>query len=252
MKTIELEFEGSLDHKLSASLDMPDGEKPDAYAVFAHCFTCSKRIKAVVNACKEMTEHNLAVLRFDFTGLGESKGKFEDTTFSSNMGDLIEAANFMEKEFEGPKILIGHSLGGTAVLLSANQIPSSTCVVTINAPYNPDYVTKLLGVEIEDLGPDGEKYVWVGDREFKIKKKFLESLKQGELKERIGSIRKSLLILHSPFDDVVGIDHATQIFQAAKHPKSYISLDRTDHLLTEEKDARYVGAVIAHWASRYV
>ena len=252
MQFKRLEFENESGHKLSARLDLPLDGKPLAYALFAHCFTCSKNLKAIAHISRALTREGVAVMRFDFTGLGESEGEFGDTTFSSNVGDLITAAQYMASNFEAPKILIGHSFGGAAVLQAAAKIPSCVAVVTIAAPADPGHVKHVLGSSRETIERQGEAEVDLAGRTFKIKKQFLDDLEFVNMQETLRHLDRALLIFHSPVDDIVGIENAAQIFQAARHPKSFISLDKADHLLSNPSDSRYVGTVIAAWSLKYV
>jgi putative redox protein len=199
-----------------------------------------------------LTQHNIAVLRFDFTGLGESEGDFADTNFSSNIQDLVEAAQFLEKKFSAPKILIGHSLGGAAVLQAAGLIPSCVAVSTIGAPYDPEHVTHLLVSVREEIEEEGAAHVLLAGRKFKIKKQFLDDLEQQNMKHTIAHLKRALIVFHSPIDDTVGIENAAKIFTAAKHPKSFVSLDTADHLLMQETDSHYVGKIVAAWAEKYI
>lgn len=252
MHTERLFFTSTNGSKLAARLELPIDGAPLAFALFAHCFTCTKNLKAATNISRALTSEQIAVLRFDFTGLGESEGDFADTNFSSNVDDLVAAANFLESEFEAPKILIGHSLGGAAVLQAAGQIPSSMAIATLGSPASPMHVSHLLEAEKEAIESQGEAKVTIGGRTFRVKKQFLEDLEQNRMSETIRNLRKALLIFHSPVDTVVGIDNAAKIFQAAFHPKSFISLDQADHLLSKEQDSIYAGSLIAAWARKYL
>jgi alpha/beta superfamily hydrolase len=247
-----LEFSNAAGQRLSARIDLPQGQPPAAYALFAHCFTCSKNIKAISNISRALTREGIAVLRFDFTGLGESEGDFADTNFSSNVDDLVRAAEFMADNYRAPQILIGHSLGGAAVLQAAANLPSAIAVITIAAPADPAHVSHALGDSKEIIERRGEAAVDLSGRTFKIKKQFLDDLESVRMQETIRNLNRALLILHSPTDDVVGIENAAKIFQTARHPKSFISLDRADHLLMDKKDSLYAGSIIATWALRYV
>jgi putative redox protein len=247
-----LEFTNAAGQKLSARLDSPAEVKPSAYALFAHCFTCSKNIKAIGHISRALTRNGIAVMRFDFTGLGESEGDFADTNFSSNVDDLVTAAAFMETKYEAPKILIGHSLGGAAVLQAAAKIPSSTAIISIAAPADPTHVTRALGDTKDIIERRGEANVDLAGRSFKIKKQFIDDLGSVAMQETIRNLNRALLIFHSPVDDVVGIENAAKIFQIARHPKSFISLDKADHLLMDSRDSQYVGSLIATWAMRYI
>jgi putative redox protein len=238
--------------KLSGRLDLPVDDKPTAYALFAHCFTCTKNLKAVNHINRALAREGIAVLRFDFTGLGESDGDFADTNFSSNVADLVAAAKFMAAEHEGPGILVGHSLGGAAVLQAAGAIPSARAAAVIGAPAEPAHVTRLLVDTKEQIVREGEAVVKLAGRSFKIKKQFLEDLEKNRMQETVAGLDKALLILHAPMDDTVGIENAARIFQAARHPKSFVSLDRADHLLSRSEDSLYAGSIIAAWASKYV
>lgn len=237
---------------LAAQLDLPSDGKPVAYALFAHCFTCSKNLKAISYISRSLVAEGIAILRFDFTGLGESEGDFSDTSFSSNSDDLISAAEFLEKEYEPPKILIGHSLGGAAVLLAAERIPSTKAVAVINAPSEPTHLIIHLESKREEIEEKGEAEISIAGRPFRIKKQLLEDLEQNHMEGKIKSLSKPLLILHSPTDNVVGIDNATRIFKSAKHPKSFVSLDKADHLLSDQSDSLYAGSLIATWVKKYV
>lgn len=252
MATTKVAFTGSQGFELQALLDLPDHGDPKAYALFAHCFTCSKNLKAVTHISRALAAEGVAVLRFDFTGLGESDGDFANTNFTSNVQDLLKAAEHLADNFDGPKILIGHSLGGAAVLQAARDISSCAAVVTIGAPYEPEHVVRMFDDLAETIEERGEARVSLGGRQFTIKKQFVDDLTDDKYVEGIRAMREPLLIFHSPTDDTVGIDNAAQIFNAARHPKSFISLDGADHLLSNANDSRYVGRVIAEWASRYV
>ncbi len=244
-------FNNTNGEKIGARLDTPnDGIK--AYALFAHCFTCHKNLNAVKNISSALNQSGIAVLRFDFTGLGESEGDFADTNFSSNVDDLISAASFLEAEYEAPKLLIGHSLGGAAVLMAATQLPRVQAVVTIGAPCNPDHVTHMLQSSIPEIEAQGKADVVLAGRPFTIKKQFLDDLAEQKMTEVIRSIKRPLLVCHSPIDNTVGVDNAGHIFSSALHPKSFLSLDTADHLLTKAADARYAGGMIAAWAQPYL
>ncbi len=247
----KFEFEGSQGHKLSARLDEAK-DNPRAYALFAHCFTCTKDIFAAGRIAKALTENNISVVRFDFTGLGSSGGDFANTNFTSNVDDLLKAANFMTENFEAPQILIGHSLGGAAVLVAANKMPTVKAVTTIGAPADSKHVAHHFKEKREEILEKGEAEVCLVGRPFKIKKQFIDDIENQNMIEAISKLDKALMIMHGPFDQTVGIENAGRIFSAAKHPKSYISLDDADHLLTRREDAEYAGRVIAEWAARYI
>jgi len=252
MKSKRVSFPNSRNEMLSARLDLPQDEQPIAYALFAHCFTCTKSIKAAVNISAALNREKIAVLRFDFTGIGQSEGDFADTNFSTNVADLVVAARFMAQEFRAPQILIGHSLGGAAVLQAAREIPSLKAVVTIAAPHEPAHVTRHFESMREQIERKGEAEVELAGRSFTIKRQFLEDLRMQQLDDHIKALDTALLIMHSPRDTTVGIDNAAKIYQVARHPKSFISLDDADHLLLEEEDSLYVGRMIAAWSHRYI
>ena len=244
-------FAGASGALLAARLDLP-ATAPSAFALFAHCFTCSKDTLAASRIGVALVERGFGVLRFDFTGLGGSKGDFANTNFSSNIADLAAAAAWLRTHHKAPAILVGHSLGGAAVLAAASQIPESVAVATIGAPFDPAHVRRLLAPAVTAIDAAGEAEVQLAGRSFRIRKQFLEDLAIHPSAERISALRKALLILHSPRDTIVSIDNAAQIFMAAKHPKSFVSLDDADHMLTRTEDAVYVAAVLSAWASRYV
>ena len=236
---------------LAARLDCPPGA-PRAYAVFAHCFTCSKDSLAAAHIGRELAERSIAVLRFDFAGLGNSGGDFAATNFTSNVADVIAAVAFLRERFAAPKILIGHSLGGTAILAAAPQIPEACAVVTIGAPYQPSHAIGLLGASRTEIAARGEADVSLAGRTFRIKQQFVDDLLGRDTSQSIAGLRKALLIFHSPADSTVGIVNAKRIYDAARHPKSFVSLDGADHLLTRRADGAFVAAVLSSWASRYV
>ncbi|MGD2216299.1 MAG: alpha/beta fold hydrolase [Gemmatimonadales bacterium] len=252
MQTQRLTFRGATGEVLSARLELPVDEKPIAYALFAHCFTCSKNFNAVVHISRALAQARIGVLRFDFTGLGESQGDFSETTFSSNVDDLIAAARYMEDELEAPAILIGHSLGGAAVLQAAHHISACRAVVTIAAPAEPQHVVRHLKSSLERIRESGSAEVVLGGRTFTITEKFLDDLDRQNMEEVIRTLDRALLIFHSPADDIVGAENAARIYETAREPKSYVSLEEADHLLSRSEDSRYVGAVIAAWATRYL
>lgn len=251
MATKKVDFTNSNNEKIGARLDSPDGEIK-AYALFAHCFTCHKNLNAVRNISKALTSAGIAVLRFDFTGLGESEGDFADTNFSSNVDDLISAAEFLEADFESPKLLIGHSLGGAAVLMAGSRLPDVKAIVTVGAPCNPEHVTHMLQCSIEEIEANGKANVVLAGRPFTIKKQFLDDLAAQNMTAVIRSLKRPLLVCHSPIDNTVGVDNAGHIFGSALHPKSFLSLDKADHLLTNGADATYAGGMIAAWVTPYL
>lgn len=248
----KLSFIGSGGNRLAALLDLPLEDRPDAFALFAHCFTCTKNLKSINHISRSLTKERFAVLRFDFTGLGESEGDFADTNFSSNIADLVAAADFLTANYEAPKILIGHSLGGAAVLEAAGHIPSCRAVATIGAPAEPAHVLRHINDQKEMIEATDEVEVVLEGRPFKFKKQFIETMQQIEMEKTVRNLRKAILIFHSPVDTVVSIDNAAKLFQNARHPKSFISLDKADHLLMNETDAQYVGTMTAAWARRYI
>jgi uncharacterized OsmC-like protein/alpha-beta hydrolase superfamily lysophospholipase len=252
MRERKVTFTGANGDRLSARVAEPPGGEVRAYALFAHCFTCSKDLKPVTHITRALTQAGIAVLRFDFTGLGESEGDFEDTTFSSNIDDLLYAARYMEDELEGPAILVGHSLGGAAVLMAAPQIESCRAVATIGAPFDPAHVTNLFGDRIPDIESDGDADVTIAGRTFTVSRQFLRDVEGRRMEETLAELGRPLVIFHSPIDNVVGIENAAKLYTAARHPKSFVSLDDADHLLLDEADSRYVGDVLAAWASRYL
>ena len=251
MKSIAVRFPGRHGHELAARLEMPS-LPPRAYALFAHCFTCSKDSKAAVFLADALAEHGIAVLRFDFTGLGGSQGEFANTDFSSNVGDLLAAADFLRANHAAPAILVGHSLGGAAMLAAAREIPESKAVATIGAPFEPSHVKGLLHDAADAIAKDGKAEVDLGGRRFTIRKEFLDDLDKQPQREAIAKLGRALLVMHSPIDDTVNIDNAAEIFICARHPKSFISLDKANHLLTNRDDARYAANVLAAWAGRFV
>lgn len=247
-----LSFPNDHGDQLAARLSLPPDGRPVAYALFAHCFTCNRNLNAVRRISQEMSDHGMAVLQFDFTGLGDSEGDFSDTGFASNVDDLVAAARYLASRHEAPRVLIGHSLGGAAVLKAAGSIPSCKAVVTIGAPADPKHVAHLIGDARETIEQSGQATVTLAGRSFLIKKQFLEDLEEARMEETIRELRRALLVCHSPIDQTVGIENAARIFQAAMHPKSFLSLDKADHLLTNEADAFYVGRAAAAWATRYL
>jgi len=251
MPTERFQFTGEGGHQLAAALDLPDGE-PSVYALFAHCFTCGKDVLAAKRIATALAAKGIAVLRFDFTGIGSSEGDFANATFSSNVADLVRAANHLRETRKAPAILIGHSLGGAAILAAASQIAEAKAVVTIAAPSDPAHVTGLFKEHIEDIKKHGKVEVSLAGRPFTITRKFLDDIAEHGLMARVTLLRKALLVMHSPTDDTVGIDNATRIFLSAKHPKSFVSLADADHLLSQKKDSAYAADVIAAWAERYV
>ena len=248
----KISFTGAQGDILAARLDSPAGIPVRAYALFAHCFTCTKDIYAAGRISKGLATHGIAVLRFDFTGLGASEGDFANTNFTSNVEDLLAAADHLRNHYEAPKIIIGHSLGGAAVLCAAGDIPEAVAVATIAAPSDPAHVSHLITDSEEEIRAKGKAEVNIGGRPFEIGEKFLDDLTMHQPAEYIGTLRKALIVFHAPRDQIVGIKNAGEIFAAAKHPKSFISLDDADHLLSRRADADYVADVLSAWASRYI
>lgn len=235
---------------LSGLLETP--ESPSAYALFAHCFTCGKDIKAAARISKALVDNNIAVLRFDFTGIGSSDGDFSNSNFSSNVTDLISAAEYLRDTYQAPSILIGHSLGGAAVIAAAKHIPEAKGVVTIGAPAEAAHVMKQFKSDVEHIRDIGEYKVMLAGREFTITRQFLDDIETHQQDTNIANLRRALLVFHSPGDTVVSIEQAQKIYQNARHPKSFISLDSADHLLSNNRDADYVASCITAWSSRYL
>ncbi|SDG18727.1 putative redox protein [Lentzea fradiae] len=244
-------FAGAHGHTLAGRLELPEGD-PVATAVFAHCFTCGKDSVAATRIARELASHGVAVLRFDFTGLGQSDGDFANTTFTSNVDDLVCAATHLRDTIGAPSVLIGHSLGGAAVLAAAHRIPEARAVVTIGAPADTAHVEHLLGPAKAEIEEQGVAEVVLAGRPFRISDGFLTDINQQNQTACIAGLDRALLVMHSPQDDLVGVDNARLIFEAARHPKSFVSLDGADHLLTDRSDAAYVARVLAAWASRYL
>ncbi len=251
MRSERFDFPNARGQTLAALLERPAGA-PATFALFAHCFTCGKDNLAAKRIAQTLAEHGIAVLRFDFTGLGASEGEFANTNFSSNVDDLVAAADHLRRTERAPALLIGHSLGGAAVLAAAARIPEARAVATIAAPSDPSHVTGMFKDEIADIRAQGEREVVLAGRPFRIRREFLDDVAEQKLLPRVDNLRRAVLVLHSPSDDTVGIDNATRIFLAAKHPKSFVSLADADHLLTRRGDAIYAAHVIAAWAERYV
>ena len=244
-------FTGSHGEPLAGRLDLPIGPVR-AVALFAHCFTCDKETVTASRISRRLAEHGVAVLRFDFTGLGESGGDFANTNFTSNVEDLVHAADHLRESFAAPAILIGHSLGGAAVLAAAERVPESRAVATIGAPADPEHVTHLLDRAREEIEAEGEATVRVAGQPFRVRAQFLADVESQPQRDRIARLGRALLVMHAPRDEVVGIDNARIIYDAARHPKSFVSLDHGDHLLTDPADASYAASVLAAWASRYI
>ncbi|MCO4821977.1 MAG: OsmC family protein [Flavobacteriaceae bacterium] len=252
MNLQKITFQNNAGQILAGRLELPTDQQPHNFAIFAHCFTCTKNLSAVKNVSRALTSQGFGVLRFDFTGLGDSHGDFEDTNFSGNVEDLIAASNFLSDNYKAPSLLVGHSLGGTAVIFAASKLVSVKAVATIGAPSNPEHVKHLFGSSIEDIKTNGKAVVNLGGRPFNIKKQFIDDLEGKSMQDVVHNLNKALLVMHSPQDTTVGIINAEEIYKASKHPKSFVSIDGADHLLMNKKDSLYVGNVISGWAKRYV
>lgn len=252
MNIQKINFTNAEGQQLIGRLELPINQHPHNFAIFAHCFTCNKNLSAVKNITRELTSNGFGVLRFDFTGLGESEGDFENTNFSGNVDDLISASNYLKENYTAPTLLIGHSLGGAAVIFAASKIDSVKAVATIGAPSNPKHVQNLIQSSVDEIKATGKANVSIGGRPFTIKKQFLDDLETKSLPDVAKNLRKALLVMHSPQDTTVGIENAEEIYIAARHPKSFVTLDGADHLLMKKEDSVYVGSVIATWAKRYI
>jgi putative redox protein len=247
----KVEFPGAAGAQLAGRLDWPLGP-PRAFALFAHCFTCSKDVLASTRVSQGLAARGIAVLRFDFTGLGHSGGEFASTNFSSSVQDLLAAADFLRARHQAPRILIGHSLGGAAVLAAAGRVPECVAVATLGAPYDPGHVLHLFAGDVPRIDAKGEAQVQLAGRTFTVRKQFLDDVAGQSLQAAVRNLRKALLILHSPVDELVAVDNARRIYEAALHPKSFVGLDGADHLLTRREDAAYVTELLSAWAARYL
>ncbi|MBB6463536.1 alpha/beta hydrolase family protein [Flammeovirga kamogawensis] len=252
MKSINLKIKNSSGITLSSKLELPENRETTTYAIFAHCFTCSKNLNAVTNIAKALNSMGIAVLRFDFTGLGQSGGDFSETDFSSNVQDLIDVASYLAEEYHAPKLMIGHSLGGAAAIYAGKQIASIKAIATVGAPSSPHHVQHLFQHSIDEILEKGKALVQLGGRGFTISKQFIEDISNTNMKELMDTLRKPIIILHSPQDTTVDIKNAAEIYGYAHHPKSFISLDGADHLLTDSKYSNYVGKMIAQWVTIYL
>jgi pimeloyl-ACP methyl ester carboxylesterase len=248
----KITFLGSSGDLLSARLDLPEQSEPKIYALFAHCFTCSKDIFAASRITRRLNALNIAVLRFDFTGLGMSEGDFANTNFTSNIRDLVLAADHMRETLVAPALLIGHSFGGTACIKAALEIPEIKAVATIGAPADTHHIQKQFACHREEIIRNGEAEVMLAGRAFKLRRQFIEDVEAHNIEDDLANLRRALLILHSPIDDTVSIDNAGRLFSIAKHPKSFVSLNKADHLLRRGEDAEYAASVIAAWVDLYV
>lgn len=252
MKSINLKIKNSKGITLSSKLEVPIDTEIVTYAIFAHCFTCNKNLNAVTNITKALSLMGVAVLRFDFTGLGQSEGSFSETDFTSNIQDLVDVADFLEKEYQAPKLMIGHSLGGAAAIYAGKKIASIDAIATIGAPSAPHHVQHLFKESIKEIIAKGKALVQLGGRDFTISHQFIKDISDTDMEEMMDTLRKPILILHSPQDTTVEIKNAAEIYGYAHHPKSFISLDGADHLLTKNKYSNYVGRMIAQWVSIYL
>lgn len=244
-------IENKAGHRLSARLELPQ-DKPRAFGIFAHCFSCTKESLATSRISQKLTQEGIAVLRFDFMGLGESEGEFGDSNFSSNVDDICAVAQFLENKYQAPKLLIGHSLGGAAVLSAAAKLPAVRVVATIGAPSEPAHVQHLFGDHIEVIEQQGSALIKMSGQTLEIQKHFLDDVRSQTLLKQVRRLDKALMIFHSPLDETVGIENAAEIFSAATHPKSFVSLDKADHMLTDREDAAFVAKVISAWAHKYL
>lgn len=251
MKTIKLKIPNRKGNTLNALLELPANQRPNYFAIFAHCFTCSSSLSAVKNISRSLAKDGFGVLRFDFTGLGRSEGDFSDSHFSANVEDLIDVHEFLKASYGTPTLLVGHSLGGAAVLVAASLIEDIKGVATIGAPATVSHVKHLFSHKDNEIPSKGNVQVNIGGRPFNINKDFIENFDKTDLPTIVKNLRKPLLILHAPFDKIVGIENAQQLYTSAHHPKSFVTLDSADHLLMEAKDSIYVGNVIGTWAQRY-
>ncbi|MCK0123751.1 alpha/beta fold hydrolase [Gelidibacter sp. F2691] len=251
MQSTKLNIKNSKGLQLQAYLEIPANQKPHNYVIFAHCFTCSSSLKPVKNISRALTTHGFAVVRFDFTGLGKSEGEFADSHFSANVEDLLAVNAYMAEHYEAPSLLVGHSLGGAAVIVAAAQLDTVKAVATIGAPATTEHVKRHFSHQFDEIAEKGDVEVNIGGRPFKINQEFVEDFDKTDLPEITKQLRKPILIMHAPFDKTVGIDNAQQLFVNAFHPKSFISLNDADHLLLREKDSLYVGNMIGAWVQRY-
>ncbi|WP_142783602.1 bifunctional alpha/beta hydrolase/OsmC family protein [Changchengzhania lutea] len=252
MNIQKVTFKNNNNEQLMGRLELPVNQLPHNFVIFAHCFTCNKNLSAVKNIGRALTSEGFGVLRFDFTGLGESDGDFADTNFSGNVEDLISASDYLTKNYESPTLIIGHSLGGAAALFAAAQLVSVKAVATIGSPSNPKHVQHLLKSSVDDIIANGKAIVNLSGRDFTIKKQFLDDIESKSLPDTVKKLDKALLVMHSPQDTIVSIINAEEIYKAAKHPKSFVSLDGADHLLMNKNDSTFAGRIISSWAKRYV
>ena len=252
MPSKKITFTNKMGYQLSAKIDLPLKKGPFPFVLFAHVFTGSKNLTASKHISRALTMNGFGVMRFDFTGLGESEGDFSNTNFSSNVEDLQDAAAYLAEHYEAPSVIVGHSLGGAAAIFASNKIPSIKAVVSVGAPSYPEHVSHLLSGKKEEIEKNGIAEVNIGGRKFCIKKQFLDDLQNQEHETVIKNLNKGLLVMHSPQDRIVGIENAANIFKLAKHPKSFVTLDGADHMLSDKNDAFYAGSVITSWVKRYI
>jgi uncharacterized OsmC-like protein/pimeloyl-ACP methyl ester carboxylesterase len=251
MNTVRLEIKNKKGLKLQAYLELPANQKPNHFAIFAHCFSCNSNFNAVKNISRSLSNNGFGVLRFDFTGLGRSEGEFTESHFSANVEDLLDVSAFLEKNYKAPSLLVGHSLGGAAIIVAASKLESVKAVATVGAPATVSHVTHLFSHAIDDIPEKGEVEVQIGGRPFKINQDFVADFGKTDLPKIIKELRKPILVMHAPFDKIVGIENAHQIYHSAIHPKSFVSLDDADHLLSKSSDSMYVGNMIGTWVARY-
>jgi uncharacterized OsmC-like protein/pimeloyl-ACP methyl ester carboxylesterase len=252
MKSYRLDIPNREGKALSAVLDLPLGEQPRAYAMFAHCFTCGKSFKAERNISLGLTQYGIGVVRFDFAGVGESEGEFFDANFSTNVADLLDVAAYMAEHYQAPQLLVGHSLGGAACLMAAAEIDSVRAVATIGAPAEPAHVRHVFEAIEAQVRAEGEGRIMIAGRPFTIRRHFLEDISRISLRDRLSQLNRALLVMHSPQDQTVSIDNARQLYEAARHPKSFLTLDGANHLLTRKADSVYAGNMAGTWAARYL
>ncbi|WP_341220486.1 bifunctional alpha/beta hydrolase/OsmC family protein [Polaribacter atrinae] len=251
MNTVRLEIKNRKGLKLQAYLELPANQKPNQFAIFAHCFSCNSNFNAVKNISRSLSNHGFGVLRFDFTGLGRSEGEFAESHFSANVEDLLDVSAFLEENYKAPSLLVGHSLGGAAVIVAASKLENIKAVATVGAPATVSHVTHLFSHGMEEIPEKGDVKVKIGGRPFKINQEFVNNFHKTDLPKIIKDLRKPILVMHAPFDQVVGIENAHEIYHNAMHPKSFVGLDDADHLLSKSSDSIYVGNMIGTWVERY-
>lgn len=251
MKATKLNIQNAKGFQLQAHLELPANQKPRYYAIFAHCFTCNSDFHPVKNISRALTSHGFGVVRFDFTGLGRSEGEFADSYFSANVDDLLAVSDYMKEHYEAPSLLVGHSLGGAAVIVAASKLDSIKAVATIGAPSTTAHVKKHFSHHVQEIADKGDIAVNIGGRPFKINQEFVDDFDKMDLLQITNQLRKPILIMHAPFDKVVGIENAQELYKSAHHPKSFISLDDADHLLLNKRDSLYAGSMVGAWAARY-